>query len=370
MYCFDFLSACRSISAIGAVHCLPGDTLDSDGYWAWMDAQLKQRKRASGGESCLVCAGPIPASAHWKHRDRHVCSSHCNQLLIRRWKRRIARGEAEAFAPSDECVTVANLAAARQPRVMRTLPPEAPFPYEYERFPVAGDILERHGHHTVYMPIAELPYGGTFVERVMKDAGYPPEQTLGVVHAESGGWTSMFVDAKGVPTRLHLGQVIFGDHMVSSHEPIQMTTEYTDAPVMIYCNFELFRCVDEEGCDYTWEALSFSPARIGVGLWTPEFTQRSEKRARINRATSAYRARMKALGVDDPEADPIDPHDIYVRDGWKCCICGGRVDSSRSWPDPWVATLDHVRPVSRGGTHTQDNLATAHWVCNLIKGNS
>ena len=252
---------------------------------------------------------------------------------------------------------------------MRTLPPEAPFPYEYERFPVAGDILERHGHHTAYVPIAELPYQGTLVERVMKDAHYPPEQTLGAVHAESGAWTSMFANATGVPTRLHLGQVIFGDHMVSSHEPIRMTAP-TGVPVTIYCNFELFRCVDEEGRDYTWEALSFSPARIAVGLWTPEFTQRSQKRDRINRASSAYRARMKALGVVEPEADPIDPHDIYVRDGWKCCICGGQVDSSLSWPDPWMATLDHVQPVSRGGAHIKDNLATAHWVCNLIKGNS
>jgi hypothetical protein len=50
---------------------------------------------------------------------------------------------------------------------MRTLPPEAPFPYEYDRFPVVGDVLERHGHHTVYAPIAELPYEGTWVERVM-----------------------------------------------------------------------------------------------------------------------------------------------------------------------------------------------------------
>jgi len=343
--------------------------LDSHGYWAWMDAQLKQPKRATGGESCLVCTGTIPANAHWKHRDRHVCSSHCNQLLIRRWKRRITRGEVEAFAPTDEYVTVARRSAARQPRLMRTLPPESPFPYEYERFPVVGDVLERHGHHTVYTPIAELPYEGTLVEWVMEDAGYPPERTLGAIHLESGAWTSLFVDVEGVLTRLHLGQVILGDCMVSSHEPIQMIAA-TGAPATIYCNFELFRCVDAEGCDYTWEALAFSPARIDTALWTPEFAQRSEKRDRINRARGAYRARMRALGVDDPEADPVDPHDIYVRDGWKCCICGGRVDPSLSWPDPWVATLDHVRPVSRGGAHAQDNLATAHWVCNLIKGNS
>jgi hypothetical protein len=30
-----------------------------------------------------------------------------------------------------------------------------------------------------------------------------------------------------------------------------------------------------------------------------------------------------------------------------------------------AATLDHIIPISQGGTHTPDNVKTAHWICNV-----
>ncbi|MCL1899950.1 MAG: HNH endonuclease [Promicromonosporaceae bacterium] len=341
---------------------------DSDGYWEWFEEQLKQPDRAKGGEPCVICGEPVPAKAHWKHRDRHVCSSRCNSTLIRRWKRRIQRGEAPAFEPSAAYFEATAHAARREPRVMRTLP-DASFPYEYDRFPVVGDVLERHGHHTAYMAIEELPYKGTFVEQVMQDANYPPERTMGAVHLESGGWTTVFMDAQGVPSRLHLGQVIFGDYMVSSHKPIGMTWE-DGSPMELYCNFELFRCLDDNGKDYTWEAISFAPVHIEVGLWTPEFAERSQKRERATRARSSYLARLRALGVVDADAKRVDPMGIYRRDNWTCHICGKPIQQGLEWPNPWMATLDHIEPVSRLGPHDAGNLASAHWICNIIKGNS
>jgi 5-methylcytosine-specific restriction endonuclease McrA len=32
-------------------------------------------------------------------------------------------------------------------------------------------------------------------------------------------------------------------------------------------------------------------------------------------------------------------------------------------------TLDHVIPLSKGGTDTMDNLRPAHWLCNIKKSN-
>lgn len=32
-------------------------------------------------------------------------------------------------------------------------------------------------------------------------------------------------------------------------------------------------------------------------------------------------------------------------------------------------SIDHIRPLSKGGTHTWDNVQLAHLKCNIKKGN-
>lgn len=49
---------------------------------------------------------------------------------------------------------------------------------------------------------------------------------------------------------------------------------------------------------------------------------------------------------------------IYARDGMKCHYCG----SSES------LTLDHKKPRSRGGDHSDENLVTCCSACNTAKG--
>lgn len=53
---------------------------------------------------------------------------------------------------------------------------------------------------------------------------------------------------------------------------------------------------------------------------------------------------------------------ICERDGFICHICGAPVD-----PDD--VHLDHVKPFSRGGETTFDNLRVSHSRCNLSKSN-
>lgn len=67
------------------------------------------------------------------------------------------------------------------------------------------------------------------------------------------------------------------------------------------------------------------------------------------------------------QADPIDSADVFERDGWRCGVCGGDVDPLLRHPDPLSASLDHVVPLSRGGTHTLDNVRCAHLRCNVRK---
>lgn len=51
---------------------------------------------------------------------------------------------------------------------------------------------------------------------------------------------------------------------------------------------------------------------------------------------------------------------VFERDDWRCRYCGARVALSDH--------IDHVIPLSRGGSDDIDNLAAACVTCNISKG--
>jgi 5-methylcytosine-specific restriction endonuclease McrA len=68
------------------------------------------------------------------------------------------------------------------------------------------------------------------------------------------------------------------------------------------------------------------------------------------------------------QGDDIDHLVVFERDEWICHICNKLIDRFLRG-DAWMrATLDHVVPLALGGTHTWDNVAAAHWFCNMQKG--
>lgn len=58
---------------------------------------------------------------------------------------------------------------------------------------------------------------------------------------------------------------------------------------------------------------------------------------------------------------------VFKRDRWTCHLCGTKVQQDQRAPSPLAPTLDHIVPLARGGTHTYDNLALAHFICNSTK---
>jgi hypothetical protein len=65
--------------------------------------------------------------------------------------------------------------------------------------------------------------------------------------------------------------------------------------------------------------------------------------------------------------EPINRLKVYDRDGWKCYLCG--IDVVRvNYFVPNLATLDHVKPMSKGGSHTYDNVRCCCVMCNSYKG--
>lgn len=67
---------------------------------------------------------------------------------------------------------------------------------------------------------------------------------------------------------------------------------------------------------------------------------------------------------------------LIERDNGICYICGEKIDKKDCEPcgktKRWGAkypSIDHVIPISKGGTHTWDNVKLAHMMCNALKGN-
>lgn len=61
---------------------------------------------------------------------------------------------------------------------------------------------------------------------------------------------------------------------------------------------------------------------------------------------------------------------VGARDGFTCHLCGSKARASAgSAKNRQGAVVDHIVPISDGGTHEWSNVACAHWGCNTSRGN-
>lgn len=89
-----------------------------------------------------------------------------------------------------------------------------------------------------------------------------------------------------------------------------------------------------------------------------------ERRARSRMRDVRRRVKLASVTIES-----VDPLAIYERDGWRCHLCGKRVDGRLNGNARMGPTLDHVVPLSKGGEHSRANVALAHRQCNILKGN-
>lgn len=85
-------------------------------------------------------------------------------------------------------------------------------------------------------------------------------------------------------------------------------------------------------------------------------------------ATSGYIQRAKRHGVAFEYG--ITLKSVIKRYGLRCAICGGVCDlNDKTWGGcgPMYPSVDHVKPMSKGGGHTWDNVQLAHMICNSQK---
>lgn len=84
----------------------------------------------------------------------------------------------------------------------------------------------------------------------------------------------------------------------------------------------------------------------------------------------AHKRTRKIRGRSSPSAarERVDPYKVFYRDGWRCQLCGEKtLKKKRGTIHPRAPELDHIVPLSRGGSHTYRNTQCACRACNQKK---
>lgn len=112
--------------------------------------------------------------------------------------------------------------------------------------------------------------------------------------------------------------------------------------------------------DCTWCGQSFVVATGSPKVCSKDCARRvSSQRKHIRRRAHGLRTKQVTLSL------PALCH----RYNWTCQLCGQPVPRGISAPDPLSPSIDHIIPLSKGGTHTVENVQLAHYRCNTKKGN-
>lgn len=98
-----------------------------------------------------------------------------------------------------------------------------------------------------------------------------------------------------------------------------------------------------------------------------------KNRRKYNVTHGKHKLRAIKYGVEFDRTVNLD--DMLIRFGTKCALCGGEcnindykiVNGARIYGDDYPS-IDHIKPMSKGGSHTWDNVQVAHRGCNTRKG--
>lgn len=89
-----------------------------------------------------------------------------------------------------------------------------------------------------------------------------------------------------------------------------------------------------------------------------------QKRNTKRTTRSKGKALKRALTVES-----VNPTLVFDRDGWRCQLCGVRTPRKlRGLYDPRSPELDHIVPLSQGGSHSYVNTQCCCRQCNAEKG--
>ncbi len=89
----------------------------------------------------------------------------------------------------------------------------------------------------------------------------------------------------------------------------------------------------------------------------------------LKKATGRIEKAKRRARMYTVECESVDPIYVLKRDGWRCMKCGVRTPQRyRGTTHERAPEVDHVVPLSRGGTHVRGNLQCLCRKCNIEKG--
>lgn len=111
----------------------------------------------------------------------------------------------------------------------------------------------------------------------------------------------------------------------------------------------------------------------------PKYHTRQTLSVSAHQELAAYTKAMGELRkerIKSNAIDHIDLQELIERDNRRCHLCGGKVSARKKFGKRGTPrgdmktypTIDHIVPVSKGGTHTWGNVKLAHWSCNSKRG--
>ena len=120
--------------------------------------------------------------------------------------------------------------------------------------------------------------------------------------------------------------------------------------------------------EYKRRRLREDPAHVRY-LDKKRYQRNREKRVAL--ATEAVHVRRARLAGGKVERG-ISRRSLRERDGEFYCYCGCKMRfrlKAKGEYDPRLAAIEHVLPISKGGSHTWDNVRLSCWECNVRQGN-
>lgn len=88
----------------------------------------------------------------------------------------------------------------------------------------------------------------------------------------------------------------------------------------------------------------------------------AHRKSAENERKAAYRRKRRARGNES-----ISITEVVNLYGCRCLICNFNVDMTLKYPDYMSPSIEHLVPVSLGGTHELENLRVSHWWCNIMR---
>jgi 5-methylcytosine-specific restriction endonuclease McrA len=92
------------------------------------------------------------------------------------------------------------------------------------------------------------------------------------------------------------------------------------------------------------------------------------KWAKANPEKVAAIAQRRRARRREAAAELVTLADLLAEQAHTCYLCDLPIDPERKYPDALSASVDHVIPLSRGGSGLRENLRAAHLGCNVAKG--